>query len=93
MFEINLSNARQWSRIGSRGVFGQAILAVAEHYPDMMVMSADLGNSSGLDRFKKTYPNQFLNIGIADIDFVILIVVVCQFVKFDSFLLYLHSIQ
>ena len=66
MFEINFSNARQWSRIGSRGVFGQAILAVAEHYPDMIVMSADLGNSSGLDRFKKTYPNQFLNIGIAE---------------------------
>ncbi|MDG1109907.1 MAG: transketolase C-terminal domain-containing protein [Burkholderiaceae bacterium] len=66
MFEINPSNARQWSRIGSRGVFGQAILAVAEHNPDMMVMSADLGNSSGLDRFKKTYPNQFLNIGIAE---------------------------
>lgn len=66
MFEINLSNARQWSRIGSRGVFGQAILAVAEHHPDMMVMSADLGNSSGLDRFKKSYPNQFLNIGIAE---------------------------
>ncbi len=66
MFEINLSNARQWSRIGSRGVFGQAILAVAEHYPDMVVISADLGNSSGLDRFKKSYPDQFLNIGIAE---------------------------
>jgi transketolase len=66
MFEINASNARQWSRIGSRGVFGQAILAVAEHHPEMMVMSADLGNSSGLDRFKKTYPDQFLNLGIAE---------------------------
>ena len=66
MFEINQSNARQWSRIGSRGVFGQAVLAVAEHHPDMMVISADLGNSSGLDRFKKTYPEQFLNIGIAE---------------------------
>jgi len=66
MFEINQSNARQWSRIGSRGVFGQAILAVAEHHPEMMVMSADLGNSSGLDRFKKSYPEQFLNVGIAE---------------------------
>lgn len=66
MFDITPSNARQWSRLGSRGVFGQAILAVAENYPQMMVMSADLGNSSGLDRFKKTYPDQFLNIGIAE---------------------------
>lgn len=66
MFEINQSNARQWSRIGSRGIFGQAILAVAEHHPEMMVMSADLSNSSGLDRFKKSYPEQFLNVGIAE---------------------------
>jgi transketolase len=66
MFEINPSNARQWSRIGSRGVFGQAILAVAQNHPEMMVLSADLGNSSGLDRFKKTYPQQFLNTGIAE---------------------------
>jgi len=66
MVEITSSNARQWSRLGSRGIFGQAILAVAEKYPQMIVMSADLGNSSGLDRFKKTYPDQFLNIGIAE---------------------------
>lgn len=66
MLEINASNARQWSRLGSRGVFGQAILSIGDKYPDMMVMSADLGNSSGLDRFKKTYPDQFLNIGIAE---------------------------
>jgi len=66
MVDITPSNARQWSRLGSRGVFGQAILAIAESNPDMIVISADLGNSSGLDRFKKTYPNQFLNIGIAE---------------------------
>ena len=66
MVDITPSNSRQWSRLGSRGVFGQAILAVAENHPEMMVISADLGNSSGLDRFKKTYPDQFLNIGIAE---------------------------
>jgi len=66
MFEINPGNARQWSRIGSRGVFGQAILAVAERHPELMVLSADLSNSSGLDRFKRTYPAQFLNVGIAE---------------------------
>ena len=66
MLEINASNARQWSRLGSRGVFGQAVLSIADRYPDLMVLSADLGNSSGLDRFKKTYPEQFLNTGIAE---------------------------
>jgi transketolase len=66
MLEITPSNARQWSRLGSRGVFGQAILSLAESTPDLMVLSADLGNSSGLDRFRKTYPDQFVNVGIAE---------------------------
>ncbi len=66
MLEITPSNARQWSRIGSRGIFGQAVLAIGDRHPDLMVMSADLGNSSGLDRFKKAYPDKFLNVGIAE---------------------------
>lgn len=66
MLEITKSNARQWSRLGSRAVFGQAILALAETKQNLMVLSADLGNSSGLDRFKSAYPDKFLNAGIAE---------------------------
>jgi transketolase len=47
-------------------MFGQAILSLAESAPELMVLSADLGNSSGLDRFRKTYPEQFVNVGIAE---------------------------
>jgi len=64
--EITPGNVRQWSRLGSRGVFGQAILSLAEKKQDLMVLSADLGNSSGLDRFKTTYPDKFINVGIAE---------------------------
>jgi transketolase len=39
---------------------------LAEKLDNLMVLSADLGNSSGLDRFKATYPDKFLNIGIAE---------------------------
>jgi transketolase len=66
IMEITLSNARQWSRMGSRAIFGQAILALAQSKQNLMVLSADLGNSSGLDRFKNAYPDKFLNIGIAE---------------------------
>jgi transketolase len=52
--------------LGSRGVFGQAIFSISELYPNLMVLSADLGKSSGLDRFAKTYPEKFLNMGIAE---------------------------
>ena len=57
---------KQWSRLGSRATYGQAILMLAEKSENLMVLSADLGNSSGLDRFKATYPDKFLNIGIAE---------------------------
>ncbi len=57
---------KQWSRLGSRATYGQAILMLAEKIDNLMVLSADLGNSSGLDRFKATFPDKFLNIGIAE---------------------------
>ncbi|MCA1939059.1 MAG: transketolase family protein [Dechloromonas sp.] len=66
MMEITPANARLWSRLGSRGMFGQAILALAGSDPKLMVLSADLGNSSGLERFRNSYPEQFLNVGIAE---------------------------
>lgn len=66
MIEINSRNARQWSRLGSRGVLGQAILSLAETKQNLMILSADLGSSSGLGRFKNAYPDKFLNIGIAE---------------------------
>lgn len=66
MFEITPANAKTWSRIGARATYGQAILSLSEHTPHLMVLSADLGNSSGLDRFKNTYPEKFVNVGIAE---------------------------
>ena len=66
MLEITSKNARQWSRMGSRAVFGQAILSLAESKTNLMVLSADLGSSSGLSRFKNKYPDSFLNVGISE---------------------------
>ena len=66
MLEITPKNARQWSRFGSRAVFGQAIFSLAETKNNLMVLSADLGSSSGLSRFKKAYPDKFLNVGISE---------------------------
>ncbi len=67
MLEISPKNAKQWSRIGSRAVFGQAILALAQETDkDLMVLSADLGSSSGLGRFKEAFPERFVNVGISE---------------------------
>ena len=56
----------QWNRLGPRGTYGQAILGFAEIYPNLVALSADLGNSSGLDRFRASFPDRFINVGIAE---------------------------
>jgi len=55
-----------WSRLGSRAVFGQAALSAGEKNPKLMMVSGDLGDSSGLARFKNTFPDRFINVGIAE---------------------------
>ena len=56
----------QWARLGPRGTYGQAIFGFAEENPKIVALSADLGNSSGLDRFRSAYPERFINVGIAE---------------------------
>lgn len=64
--EINSRNARSWSRMGQRAVYGLKMLEVVEENPDVYVLSGDLGRSSGLLRVMTTYPERFLNAGIAE---------------------------
>jgi len=66
MIAITEKENRNWSRMGSRATFGIAILLLAEQEENLMVLSADLGKSSGLDRFCNAYPAKFLNVGIAE---------------------------
>jgi len=63
---INANNAKLWSRLGSRAVFGQAALSVGEKNSNVIMMSGDLGDSSGLSRFKNSFPDRFFNVGIAE---------------------------
>jgi transketolase len=64
--QITKTNAKIWSRLGPRAVYGQALLALASEDDRIIALSADLGNSSGLDRFKATFPDRFINAGIAE---------------------------
>ena len=66
MFDFSKSTARQWSRIGPRGIYGQSLLEIAKNDKNIFAISADLGNSSGLERFSASIPERFLNIGIAE---------------------------
>lgn len=67
MNEINRITARGWSRLGQRGTaFGVALPELAENNPNLMVLTADLQILSGLERFQREYPDQIINVGIAE---------------------------
>jgi transketolase len=63
---INESLSKSWSRIGQRAVFGLAMLELAEEIDNLMVLSADVSTSAGLDRFRNAYPDKYLDVGIAE---------------------------
>lgn len=65
MLNINPTNARMWSRLGSRGTFGIAVLELGDR-GDLVVLTADLARTSGLERFKTAYPDKLFNMGIAE---------------------------
>ena len=64
--EFKNSDIRMWSMLGQRGTFGIALEKMREKYEDIIALSADLCNTSGLDRFAGKYPDSFLNVGIAE---------------------------
>tara|TARA_B100001057_G_scaffold500092_1_gene613417 strand:+ start:1768 stop:2733 length:966 start_codon:yes stop_codon:yes gene_type:complete len=63
---INDRNIKTWSTIGSRATFGIAALEVAKDNDKLMVLTCDVSTSAGLDRYRKTYPEKYLDLGIAE---------------------------
>ena len=64
--EITEANMKIWSRIGSRATFGMVALELGKTIENLMILTADLSTSAGLDRFRKTFPDKFLDVGIAE---------------------------
>jgi transketolase len=63
---INDRNIKMWSTIGPRATFGMAALELAKNQKDLMVLTCDVSTSAGLDRFRKTFPDKYIDLGIAE---------------------------
>lgn len=60
-------NSRTYSRLGQRGaIFGMAACDAAKDDSKFVLLTADLAQLSGMDRYIKMYPDQFVNAGIAE---------------------------
>ena len=65
--EIKRTNIRAWSMLGQRGaVFGSLMPELAKADPRIKLLTADLSLLSGMERYIKECPDQFLNVGIAE---------------------------
>lgn len=57
-------------KIATRAAYGKAIVALAQDYPNMVVLEADLSSATKTDGFAKAYPDRFFNMGIAESNMV-----------------------
>jgi len=63
---IKISKLKMYAKMGSRASFGMAALELAKETDNLMVLTADVSTSAGLDRYRKKYPDKFLDVGIAE---------------------------
>jgi transketolase len=64
--QVEQSVFDQWDKLGLRAAYGQMLLHLANSDPTLFALSADLGRSSGLDRYASTFPDRYLGTGIAE---------------------------
>ena len=50
----------------TRDAFGAELLECAKHDPSIVVVDADLGNAIGLVEFRATFPERYIQVGIAE---------------------------
>lgn len=53
-----------------RDVFGETLVSLGSTNPNVLVLDADLANSTKADKFAMAYPSRFLQMGIAEQNFV-----------------------
>ena len=63
---VDSKKIKLFSTIGQRATVGMCCLEIVKKYPELMVLTADVSTSAGLDRFRKTYKDNYLDVGIAE---------------------------
>ena len=52
--------------IATRQAYGETLCEIAEQFPDLVVLDADLAAATKTEIFKKAYPDRFFDCGIAE---------------------------
>lgn len=57
-------------KIATRAAYGKAIIDLAERYPELVVLDADLASATKTDGFSKAHPDRFFDMGIAECNMI-----------------------
>ena len=55
-------------KIATRGAYGEELVKLAEEYPELVVLDADLSSATMTKTFAAQYPERFFDMGIAEAD-------------------------
>jgi transketolase len=65
--EVELDSPQDYERpLAVRKAYGHALVEMAEQYPEMVVLDAEVSNSTFAETFKKAYPKRFFEMFIAE---------------------------
>ena len=64
--KIDFNKIKMLSTIGSRASVGLHLLDIAKLNKNLMVLTSDVSTSAGLDRYRKKFSDQYLDVGIAE---------------------------
>ena len=64
--KIDKKSIKLWSKMGSRAVFGLSLIEIQKEIENLLVVTADVSTSAGLDRFKKICRDKYIDVGIAE---------------------------
>tara|TARA_Y100000590_G_scaffold444423_1_gene575147 strand:- start:1492 stop:2475 length:984 start_codon:yes stop_codon:yes gene_type:complete len=65
-FKFDEKEIKKWSLIGSRATFGLASFEIAKNLDNFYIVTADVSTSAGLDRYRKNFPDKYVDVGIAE---------------------------
>ena len=66
MIEFDKKKITTYSRVGTRATFGLVAYELAPLISNLMICTADVSTSAGLDRYRKTFPEKYIDVGIAE---------------------------
>ena len=57
-------------KLSVREAYGDKLIDLGKKYDNLVVLEADIGNSSKSIKFGKEFPDRYFNVGIAELDMV-----------------------